>query len=85
MLIVGTCIYSWLISFISTYVKKINEKNIKYEEKVHLLEEMKLYNPKFNDKLYDKILKLLNYRKYHEEEEGKKLLLDSLPNSLKNT
>ena len=26
MLIVGTCIYSWLISTISTYVKKINEK-----------------------------------------------------------
>ena len=85
MLIVGTCIYSWLISTISTYVKKINEKNIKYEEKVQILEEIKLNNPKFTDKLHDKILRLLNYRKFHEEETEKNILFDSLPNSLKNT
>ena len=85
MLLFGTCIYSWLISSISTYVKKNNEKFIKYEEKVQILEEIKLNNPNFSDKLYDKILKLLYYRKFHEDEAEKNVLFDSLPNSLKNT
>ena len=85
MLIVGTCIYSWLISSISTYVKKMNEKNIKYEEKVQILEEIKLNNPNFTEQLYDKILRLLNYRKYHEEETEKNIVLNSIPNSLKNS
>ena len=85
MLIVGTCIYSWLISSISTYVQKMNEKNIKYEEKVQILEEIKLNNPNFTEKLYDKILRLLHYRKYHEEETEKNIILDSIPNSLKNS
>ena len=85
MLIFGTCIYSWLISTISNYVKKMNEVNIKYEEKFNILEEIKLKNPNFNEKLYDTIFRLLHYRKYHEEETEIDKLLDSLPNSLKNT
>lgn len=85
MLILGTCIYSWLISSISNYVTKKNVNNIKYEEKVQILEEIKLNNPNFPEKLYDKILRLLHYRKYHEEETEKNIVLDSLPNSLKNS
>ena len=85
MLIFGTCIYSWLISTISNYVKKMNEVNIKYEEKFNILEEIKLYNPNFSEKLYDTIFRLLHYRKYHEEETEIEKLLDSLPHSLKNT
>ena len=84
MLIVGTCIYSWLISSVSNYVKKMNEKNIKYEEKIQILEEIKLSNPNCTEELYDKILRLLHYRKYHEEETEKNIVLDSIPNSLKN-
>ena len=85
ILIVGTCIYSWLISSISNYVKKMKEKNIKYEEKVQILEEIKLSNPNCSEELYDKILRLLHYRKYHEEETEKNVVLNSLPNSLKNS
>ena len=84
MLIAGTCIYSWLITSVSNYVKKMNEKNIKYEEKIQILEEIKL-SCHINEKLYNKILRLLNYRKYHEEESEKNIILESLPNSLKNT
>ena len=84
MLIAGTCIYSWLISSVSNYVKKMNEKNIKYEEKIQILEEIKLNNPNFTEELYDKILRLLHYRKYHEEETEKNIVLNSIPNSLKN-
>ena len=84
MLIAGTCVYTWLISSVSTYFQKSNEKNIKYERKINVLEEIKLTNPKFSGELYLKILKLLYYRKFHEEETEKNIVLDSLPNSLKN-
>ena len=84
MIIAGTCIYSWIISSISTYVKKLNEKNLKYEEKIQILEEIKL-NSHINKNLYNKIIRLLNYRKYHEEETEKNIILESVPNALKNT
>ena len=84
MVIVGTCIYSWLISFVSNYVQKMSEKDEKYQEKLQVLEEIKLNNH-IDEKLYNKILRLLNYRKYKEEETEKNVILESLPNSLKNT
>jgi len=70
MVIAGTCIYSWLITSVSNYVKKMNEKNIKYEEKIKILEEIKL-SCHVNEKLYNKILRLLNYRKYHKKNQRK--------------
>ena len=84
MLIVGTCIYSWLISSISNYIQKMNERNTKYGQKLEILEEIKLNNPHLSHKLYDKILRLIHYRKYHEDETEKNIVLNSLPNSLKN-
>ena len=84
MIIAETCIYSWIISSVSNYFKKINEKNIKYEAKIQILEEIKL-NSHINKSLYNKIIRLLNYRKYHEEETEKNIILESLPNALKNT
>ena len=48
MLIAGTCVYTWLISSVSTYVQKSNEKNIKYEGKIQILEEIRLNNRNFN-------------------------------------
>ena len=85
MVIIGTCIYSWLISTVSNYVKKMNEKNIIYQEKMKVLEDIRLNSPNLSEKLYNKILKLLNYRKYHEEETGKNIILENLPNSLRHT
>ena len=84
-LISGTCIYSWLISSISNYIVKMNEKNTNYEKKMEILEEIKLNNPHLSNKLYQKILRLLHYRKYHEDETEKNIVLNSLPNSLKNS
>ena len=84
MIIVGTCIYSWLISSISNYIQKMSEKNTQYDKKLEILEEIKLNNPHLKHKLYDKILRLLHYRKYHEDETEKNIVLNSLPNSLKN-
>ena len=84
MLLAGTCVYTWLISSVSTYVQKSNEKNIKYEGKIQILKEIKLNNPNLSEEIYLKILKLLYYRKFHEEETEKNIVLDSLPNTLKN-
>ena len=84
MLIAGTCVYTWLISSVSTYVQKSNEKDQKYERKIQILEEMKILNPNFSEDLYLRIIKLLNYRKFHEEETEKNIVLESLPNTLKN-
>ena len=84
MIIVGTCIYSWMISSVSNYVKKMSGKDLKYQEKMQILEEIKLNNH-ISEKLYNKIYRLLNYRKYREEETEKNVILESLPNSLKNT
>jgi hypothetical protein len=63
----------------------MNEKNIIYEEKIQILEDIRLNSPNLSEKLYNKILKLLNYRKYHEEETGKNIILENLPNSLRHT
>ena len=48
------------------------------------MKEIKLNNPRFSEELYLKILKLLYYRKFHEEETEKNIVLDSLRNTLKN-
>ena len=85
ILIAGTCIYSWLISSISNYIQKMSESNTQYEKKLQILEEIKLNNPHLNNKLYKRILRLLHYRKYHEDETEKNIVLNSLPNSLKNS
>ena len=84
ILIAGTCIYSWLISSTSSYIKKINDVNIQYEKKLKMLYEIRISNPNFTNDLYEKIIRLLNYRKYYEETD-KQIILDSLPCSLRNS
>ena len=63
LLIVGTFSYSWLLTYISNYIKKHNEKYLIYEEKVKILEEIKINFPNLNPKLYDRIIRYLKYNK----------------------
>ena len=84
VLIAGTCIYSWLISAASSYIKKINDRKLKYENKIKILEEIRLTNPHLTRDLYEKIIRLLNYRKYYEQID-KQVILDFLPYSLRNS
>ena len=84
ILIAGTCIYSWLISSTSSYIKKMSDINIHYENKLKILEEIRISNPNFTQDLYEKIIRLLNYRKYYEEID-KQIILESLPYSLRNS
>ena len=84
ILIAGTCIYSWLLSATSSYIKKMNDINIHYENKLKIVEEIRITNPNFSQNLYEKIIRLLNYRKYYEEID-KQVILESLPYSLRNS
>ena len=84
ILFVGTCIYSWLISATSSYIKKMTDIHAHYENKIKILDEIKLTNPNLTNDLYDKIIRLLNYRKYYKEID-KNVIIESLPYTFRNS
>ena len=83
ILIVGTCAYSWILTYISNYIKKNNEKFIDFEEKMKVLTEIKMEYPNLSNVLYDRIKRYLNYNK-SEYNNNIKFILESLPSSLQN-
>ena len=83
ILIIGTCAYSWILTFISNYIKKNNEKYIDYEKKMNVLSEIKLEYPNLGQGLYEQIIRYLNYTK-SENKINLKYILESLPLSLQN-
>ena len=83
ILIVGTCAYSWILTYISNYIKKNNEKFLDFEEKIKVLNEIKMEYPNLNNALYDQIKRYLNYNK-SEYNNNLKFILESLPSSLQN-
>ena len=84
LLIVGIMAYSWAVSSFSNYVQKINEKSADYEKKKSILDEIKLNNPNLPEELYEKILRFLKFKNFHEKE-LKNIIFDCLPVSLKNS
>ena len=83
LLIIGIMAYSWLISSFSSFIKKINEKTVEYEKKKSILDEIKTNNPNLSDDLYEKVLKYLNFKHFHEKN-VKNIIFDCLPFGLKN-
>ena len=83
LLIVGTCAYSWILTFISNYIKKMNEKYIDFENKVKILTDIRITYPLLKNDLYEKIIRYLKYNK-DENKYNVNYILDSLPLSLKN-
>ena len=83
ILIVGTCVYSWIVTYISNYIKKNNEKFIDFEEKMKVLNEIKMEYPNLNKNLNERIVRYLNYNK-SEYKYNLKFILESLPSSLQN-
>ena len=84
LLVVGIMAYSWVVSSFSNYVKKINERTADYEKKKSILDEIKLNNPNLPEELYEKILRYLKFKNFHEKE-MKNIIFDCLPVSLKNS
>ena len=83
LLIVGTFAYSWILTFISNYIKKKNEKFINFENKLNILGEIRINYPNLNNDLYERILRYLNYNK-SEYKNNVENILDSMPSSLQN-
>ena len=83
LLIVGILAYSWAVSSFSNYVQKINEKSADFEKKKSFLDEIKLNNPNLPEELYEKILRFLKFKNFHEKK-LKNIIFECLPVSLKN-
>ena len=84
LLVGGIMAYSWVVSSFSNYVKKINERTADYEKKKSILDEIKLNSINLPEELYEKILKYLKFKNFHEKE-MKNIIFDCLPVSLKNS
>ena len=82
-LIVGTCAYSWILTYIYNYIKKKNEKYIDFERKLDILDEIKLEYPNLDLELYFNIRRYLIYNK-SVNQYNLKFVLESLPPSLQN-
>ena len=83
LLIVGTLAYSFVISYISNYIVKKNQKSLAFEKNLNILKEIKMENPNLKDSVYHECIKnLFNEQLY--ERKDKSMLFDCLPYSLKN-
>ena len=56
LLIIGIIAYSWLVSSLSNYVKENNQQNEIFNQKLAILNEIKLENSQFPKELYLKYL-----------------------------
>ena len=83
LLIIGIMSYSAVISFLSSYIKKINERSIEFEKRVLILKEIKITHPNFPDNLYDRIIRHLKFKIIYEKK-LKNIIFDCLPVGLKN-
>ena len=83
LLIIGTIAYSFVISYFSNYIVKINQKSMTFEKNLNILEEIRLNNPNLKNSVYLEVLKNLHNEQLYEKKD-KSLLFDCLPYSLKN-
>ena len=83
LLIIGTIAYSFIISYISNYIIKSNQKSMSFEKNLEILQEIKIHHPNMKNTLYSEVLRNL-YNEQLYEKKDKHLLFDGLPYSLKN-
>ena len=80
---IGIMAYSTAVSFFSNYIKKINERSVDFEKRVSILDEIKINYPNLSDQLYERILRYLKFKNFHEKK-LKNVIFDCLPVGLKN-
>ena len=84
LLIIGTIAYSFLVSYISNQIVKMNKKSMTFEKNLEIIQEIKLHHPHMKNSLYNEVIRNLHNMELYERKD-KHILLDSLPDSLKNT
>jgi len=83
LLIIGTIAYSFIISYFSNYIIKINKKSMTFEKNLEILQEIKLNHPNMKNSIYNEVLRNL-YNEQLYEKKDKHILFDCLPYSMKN-
>ena len=81
---IGIIGYTWVVSFISNYIQKINEKSVEFKKKIAILDEIKRDNPNLHEDLYDRIVRHLKFNDGNEININN-TLFDSIPLGLKNS
>ena len=84
LLAVGIVCYSWIISSISNGINKQSYASLNYSNECNVLENIRRENAELTFELYNEIMKHLEYKNFHQQIYDKNLLIDSLPDSLKN-
>ena len=84
LLNIGIIAYSWVISYLSNYIKKINKKSVDFEKKLRILKEIRINNPNLPNNLYNRIFRHLNFKNIYDKNLKKNIIFDCLPSNLKN-
>ena len=84
ILSVGIIAYSWIITILGTYVKNESRAQIKYNQNLLLLEEIRLEHSSLPFKLYNKIHRHLESSSEQQNKCDLNVFINSLPYSLKN-
>jgi len=84
LLMIGIIAYSWLISSLSNYVQENNKQNEIFNQKLSLLNEIKLEHPKMPKELYDKIHLHLEYINLGQKKD-KSSLINVLPHTIQKS
>ena len=85
MEIVGIFAYSFAVSAISNYVKIMNDKSEKYREKSEILDDIKLSHSELSEDLYMQIHRHLKFKYMNNAVLDRKVIINSLPITLKNS
>ena len=83
LLILGTIVYSFILSYFSNYIVKISQKSINFKNKLEILNEIKVHHPKMSHAIYKEVLRNLKNEQFYEKKD-KQLLFQNLPYYLKN-
>ena len=82
ILIIGIIGYSYVVSFVSNYIIKINGQSVDFEKKKEILDEIKNSYQNLPDELYNRILKYL--KENYQKKKKTNIIFDCLPVGLKN-
>ena len=83
ILIIGIIGYSYVVSFVSNYIAKINEKSVDFEKRKEILDEIRISHPNLPDELYDRIIRYLKFKNF-EQKKIVNTIFVCLPVGLKN-